>query len=291
MRLLAVFFVLFVPLCVNAEETSNTETVKNIPYYTDEAIKAENDPYQKERCFLDLCYPKDSKGFATLIWFHGGGLSGGSKYLPPAYMQTDLYKKGKLAIIAVNYRLGPKAEYPKYIKDAAASFAWTYRNIAKYGGDPSKIFVSGGSAGGYLTMMIGMDPQWLAPYGIGLDKIAGLLPVSGQATSHFNVKKWIGTPGKRYAPVIDKTAPLFFVSKDLSPIYLILGDRKSGKEIPCRVEENELLYSALKALNHPFVMFSESPGMGHGIASMGKDTPDKVIKNIDEFFAKAVKEQ
>lgn len=285
-KLLPIIFVFCFSLLAGAQEKPDILSEMNIPYYSEDALKTENDPYQRDRCYLDLYYPKGSKGFATLIWFHGGGLSGGNKHIPGAFQRTDLYKKGDLAIITVNYRLGPKAKYPKYIEDAAASFAWAYHNIAKYGGDPAKIYISGGSAGGYLTMMIGMDPQWLAPYGIGLDKIAGLLPVSGQATSHFNVKMWLGTPGERYAPVIDKTAPLSFVSKTIPPIYLILGDRNSGKEIPCRVEENELMYACLKALKHPLVMFSESPGVGHEISGMGKNTPDKVIEKIDLFFLK-----
>jgi acetyl esterase/lipase len=51
------------------------------------------------------------------------------------------------------------------IADAAASVAWTLANIGNYGGDPKKIFVTGISAGGYLTAMVGMDARWLVPHG------------------------------------------------------------------------------------------------------------------------------
>ena len=40
----------------------------------------EKDSYKLERCKLDLHYPTDKKGFATLIWFHGGGLEAGEKH-------------------------------------------------------------------------------------------------------------------------------------------------------------------------------------------------------------------
>ncbi len=60
-------------------------------------------------------------------------------------------------MIGVGYRLSPKVQHPVYIEDAAAAVAWTFRNIASYGGDPDKIFVTGISAGGYLTAMVGLD--------------------------------------------------------------------------------------------------------------------------------------
>ena len=53
----------------------------NIPYYN-EAV-TQSDSYIKERCVLDIYYPKNSKGFATIIWLHGGGLSLHTKPILP----------------------------------------------------------------------------------------------------------------------------------------------------------------------------------------------------------------
>ena len=97
-------------------------------------------PYAVERCKLDLYYPENAKDFPTVVWFHGGGLSGGSKFIP-----KELKNCG-LAVIAVNYRLLPKATLSDCIDDAAAAVAWTFSEIEKYGGDRRKIFVSGHSA-------------------------------------------------------------------------------------------------------------------------------------------------
>lgn len=87
----------------------------NIPYYN-EAV-TQSDSYIKERCVLDIYYPKNSKGFATIIWFHGGGLSGGNKEI-----LSGLKEKG-FAIIGVNYRLSPKVKVKNCIEDAAAAVA------------------------------------------------------------------------------------------------------------------------------------------------------------------------
>lgn len=95
------------------------------------------DDYMEDRCKLDIYYPVNQKDFATVVWFHGGGLTGGEKSIP-----NNLKNKGN-AVVAVNYRLHPQVECPVYIEDAAASVAWVFRNIEKYGGDTSKIFVAG----------------------------------------------------------------------------------------------------------------------------------------------------
>ena len=109
------------------------------------------DAYINERCVLDVYYPENRSGFPTVVWFHGGGITGGQKFIP-----SELKEKG-LAVVAVNYRLSPKVNAPTYIDDAAAAIAWTLKHIGDYGGDPSKVIISGHSAGGYLVAMVGLD--------------------------------------------------------------------------------------------------------------------------------------
>lgn len=65
------------------------------------------------------------------------------------------------AVVAVNYRLSPKAQNPAYTEDAAAAVAWAYKHIEEYGGSPRRVFVTGHSAGGYLTLMVGLDKSYL----------------------------------------------------------------------------------------------------------------------------------
>ena len=135
-----------------AQETEY-QTKLNIPYYSD--LVNQSDEYIKERCVLDVYYPSNLKNFPTIVWFHGGGLTGGEKEIPAA-----LKEKG-FCVVGVNYRLYPKVKSPKYLEDAAAAVAWVFNNIRDFGGDTSLIFVSGYSAGGYLTNMIGLDKRWL----------------------------------------------------------------------------------------------------------------------------------
>lgn len=131
---------------------------QNIHYYSDSIN--ESDVYINERCVLDIYYPKNKKGFATIVWIHGGGLISFQKEIP-----KELKNKG-VAIIGINYRLYPKVKAPVYIEEAAAAVAWTYKNILKFGGNEDLIFISGHSAGGYLARIIGLDKKWLAIHNI-----------------------------------------------------------------------------------------------------------------------------
>ncbi|MBR4834250.1 MAG: alpha/beta hydrolase fold domain-containing protein [Thermoguttaceae bacterium] len=257
---------------------------KGVSYYSSENLK-DADDYQKSQCRVDILYPK-KPGFATIVWFHGGGLTGGGKCVPSAFKRLKSFQEGRLAIVAVGYRLSPKVPFPVFIEDAAAATAWTLRNIGEYGGDPNAVFVSGGSAGGYLTAMIGAYPKWLNARGADRSELAGLLPVSGQMTTHFHVKELLKYPGDQYNPVIDANAPLGGLSKDFPPTMLILGDRKI--EWKCRVEENELMAASLKALGAPLVEFSENAGFTHGISGMGDDIKPELLAEIDAFLEKAL---
>jgi len=225
---------------------------ENISYVADEKAAT---PYQRQRCRLDVYHPANRKGFATVVWFHGGGLTGGNRHIPGGL-------KGKgIAVVPVNYRLHPKVKCPTYIEDAAAAVAWTFRNIARYGGDPNRIFVSGHSAGGYLTSMVGLDKRWLAKCGLDANRLAGLIPLSGHTITHMTVRKEKGIPNTR--PVVDEFAPLYHVRRDAPPILLVTGDRE--KEMLGRYEENAYLMRMLKVVGHKDVTLYEIQGYGHGM--------------------------
>jgi len=227
-------------------------TEKNIDYYGDSVSKT--DKYIASQCTLDLYYPKDGKNFATIIWFHGGGLTGGKKEIPQALMDKGY------AVVGVEYRFSPRVSAPAYIEDAAAAVAWVFRHIEKYAGNHHLIFVSGHSAGAYLGMMITLNKKYLSKYGIDADSIAGLIPFSGQAVTHFTVRKERGI--KETQPIIDEYAPLYFVRKDAPPMLLITGDREM--ELYGRYEENAYLWRMMKLAGHQRTRLYELQGFDHG---------------------------
>lgn len=229
--------------------------------YLEPTEAAMADAYRLEMCKLDLAYPQGVTNFATVIWFHGGGLTRGKKYFP----RLDARRIG---VITANYRLMGTNDITTAepaLSDAAAAVAWTARHIAEYGGDPKRVFVSGLSGGGYLSMMVGMDPQWLAKYDLKPTDLAGLAPNSGQATTHFAVKKFRGDERQGPLPVIDEWAPLGHCTTNMPPIVCITG--QPGYEWAGRAEENELLIGTLKAIGHKKAWYVRLPYATHGWAA------------------------
>lgn len=239
---------LFAVTAIFAQDKITYQIVENVPY------RISSDIYAKERCVLDIYYQENVKDFGTVVWFHGGGLSGGSKFIP-----SELKNNG-FAIVAVNYRLLPKCELTDCVDDAAAAVAWTFREIEKFGGNSRKIFVSGHSAGGYLTNMIGMDKKWLKAYSIEADSIAALIPFSGHAISHFAYRQSKGM--KDTQPSIDEFAPLYYVRADAPPLIIVSGDREM--EMLRRYEENAYFWRMMKVAGHKETYLYELDGYDHG---------------------------
>ena len=247
-------FVLLILLSVQiVAQDSGYLQKSDISYYSDTI--SDSNSYIKKRCVLDLYYPKDSTSYATIVWFHGGGLTSGEKEIP------DALKKKGVAIVGVNYRLHPKVIAPVYIEDAAASIAWVFKNIETYGGDPNAIFLSGHSAGGYLASMVGLDKSYLKQYGVDANAIAGLIPFSGHTITHFTIRKERGIEGTR--PIIDELAPLYHVRNDAPPLLLITGDRE--KELLGRYEENAFMMRMMKVAGHQKTRILEMQGYGHAM--------------------------
>jgi acetyl esterase/lipase len=181
--------------------------------------------------------------------------------------------------VGVGYRFVSEVSIPETLDDAAAAVAWTLKNIEKYGGDLSKIYLAGHSAGGYIVNMIGLNKEYLAKYDIDPDRqIAALVPYSGQVITHFAQRRKQGIP--ELTPTIDHLAPLYFVRGDAAPMLIISGDREL--ELYGRYEENAYFVRMLKLNGHKNVTFYEVDGFGHSdMKNPGHLLLLKYIKNAE----------
>ena len=249
---ICLLFFVSITLFANAQNSSNYEVIKNVPYYP-QSIRDTNS-YIKEQCLLDIYKPIGKTNTPVIVWFHGGGLTGGTKDIP-----KELLDYGYL-IVSVEYRLSPKVKAPSFIEDAAAGTAWVFKNIEKYSGNVKQIFLSGHSAGGYLDLMIGLENKWLAKYNINTSSLAGLIPLSPQVISHYTIRDENNI--SKYQPLIDTYAPLFHIKKETPPIVLITGDRE--RELLGRYEENAYFFRMMKVIENPRVKLFELQGFDHG---------------------------
>jgi acetyl esterase/lipase len=236
--------------------------------------------YERERNVLDLYLPPGASDFPVIVWFHGGGITGGDKAGMQAPIAEALARRG-IAVASANYRLSPRVNFPAYIEDAAASVAWVLDHIDEYGGDAEIVFVSGHSAGGYLAAMVGLDGSYLRAYGHALADLAGLIPISGQMVTHATVRAERGLPEDR--PLIDSAAPSFHVGADAPPFLAIAG----SEDLPARPEENRYFIAAMKAVEHADATYREFAGRDHGsIVTRIPESNDPVAGAIVEFVAR-----
>lgn len=108
--------------------------------------------------------------------------------------------------------------------------------------------------------MIGLDKRWLASQSIDADSIAGLIPFSGHAISHFAYRASKGM--KNTQPSIDEYAPLYYVRADAPPLVIISGDREM--ELLGRYEESAYLWRMMKVAGHKETYLYELDGYDHG---------------------------
>ena len=247
-RLKLAFFV--ITLCTFTSSLWSQEycTISNVSY------RDAGDAYALERCQLDFYYPQGVKDYPTVVWFHGGGLTGGDRFIP------NELKDAGIAVVAVNYRLMPKATLTDCIDDAAAAVAWAFSQVEAYGGSKKKIVVAGHSAGGYLVGMIGLDKKWLTKYNVEADSIALLAPFSGHAISHFAYRKEKGMRDTQ--PSIDEFAPIYYVRADAPPLVIVSGDRE--QELFGRYEEVAYFWRMMKVNGHKECYLYELDGYDHG---------------------------
>lgn len=248
---------------------------QDLPYKTGSGLSA----YEQERCKLDLYLPQGGqKNFPTLVWFHGGGLTAGQKDNKETVPIAQVYARAGIAVASVNYRLSPQAKHPAYVEDAAAAAAWVKAHIAEHGGDPSRVFIGGHSAGGYLTLMVGLDPRYLAAHGLKFRDFAGLVPVAGQTLTHYTIRVERGLPKSRI--IADEASPLNHARKDAPPMLILYAE----KDMALRAEENLLLAAALRAAGHKHVAIHCIPGRNHGTVAHDMVKPgDPAFERVKAF--------
>lgn len=130
-----------------------------------------------ERQTLDIYAPPEAKQLPVVFWIHGGGWQTGDKssvkHKPQAFVDKGF------VFVSTNYRLLPNVEMETIFRDVARSLGWVHKHIAEYGGDPSRIFVMGHSAGAQLAALISIDDRYLKDEGVAFDVLKGCVPVDG----------------------------------------------------------------------------------------------------------------
>jgi acetyl esterase/lipase len=170
---------------------------------------------------LDIYVPKNVAANApVIVFFYGGTWQTGAKgdYL---FAAQALASTGAIVVVP-DYRVYPEVTFPGFLDDGAAAVAWTFRNIAAYGGDTRSIFLAGHSAGAYIAIMLALDRDYLDKSGIPDAKLAGAIGISGPydflPLTRPDVKAIF-----EVVPDMSVTQPITYARADAPPLLLLHG--------------------------------------------------------------------
>ena len=230
---------------------------------------------------LDLYLPDGRRNAPVIVWYYGNLLMGGDKN--EEELVGRRFASAGFVTAVVNYRLSPDVSHPAHVQDAAASFAWVKRHITEYGGDASRVYASGYSAGGYLVALLATDARYLAAHKLSPRDIRGVAPVSafywverrGVAPDR-DMSVW----GTDRAVWID-ASPAHHLSADLPPMLILYADRDED----WRRDQNVEVAAAMKAAGQAHVEIAMINNRTHAtirsrIGSDGDDTTAQIIRFV-----------
>ncbi len=130
-----------------------------------------------ERHVLDVHAPAGAKNLPVVFWIHGGGWQTGDK--GSVQIKPQVFMEKGFVFVSINHRLLPTVEMAEIIGDVAKAFRWMRANIARHGGDPSRVLVMGHSSGAQLAALLCTDERYLKAEGLSFAGIRGCVPVDG----------------------------------------------------------------------------------------------------------------
>jgi alpha-L-fucosidase 2 len=236
-----------------------------------------------ETLTMDYYAPKGPGAHPIAIIIHGGGYQrGNSKSGSEAYCAQFLAPAG-YAVFSINYRLAPKYPYPYMVYDVERAVRFIRHNAKRWDADPNKIALVGGSAGGFLSNMVGLlnapgDPKAKDPVDRESARAQAVVTLYAQSSFanvplnkdvHALLDPLIQKKGLQEA--LRESAPITYVTKDAPPFLLIQGDK--DEYIPFTEDTN--LQTALRKVGVRCDLI-RIPGGRHGTGGWYKlpNVPD-----------------
>lgn len=211
------------------------------------------DPRQK----LDVYVPagRADTSLSVVIFWYGGGWVDGSRG-DYAFAGRAFAAQGFVAVVA-DYRLVPQVRFPAFVQDGALAVKWVRDNIARHGGDPARIALSGHSAGAYIAAMLALDTRFLTNAGADPAIVRGAALLSGPY-DFYPFTEQRGRDALGAWPRLTETQPISFARVDARPMLLMHGTA----DTIVQPRNSEALAVKLAALGAP-VELKLYPGKSH----------------------------
>jgi acetyl esterase/lipase len=232
----------------------------------------------------------------VLLEIHGGGWMIGSKNQQGLPLMLRMAAEGWLCV-SINYRLSPHATFPDHLVDCKRAIEWIRKRGAEYGADPGFIVVTGQSAGGHLTALIGLtanDPAYQPGFESADTRVAAAIPVYGvyDFTDRFGfwpndglrqtLEKYIVKGSLEEIPdAWAKASPMNHIHPEAPPFFVIHGDLDSL--VP--VAEARKFVAMLREVSRAPVLYAEIPGAQHAFEIFYSLRSELTIGGAERFLA------
>lgn len=210
-------------------------------------------------------------GAPVVLFVHGGYWVEGDKdfhaFVTGLYgsVGTTLAKKGIVTVVQ-SYRLAPEVSIEGAVDDVMAGLRWTQQHAAEHGGDPTKLFMVGHSAGGHLVALAGTDDALHTSRGMDPKAVRGYVPISAvwdvaeMSAEHgadFNERVTYRVFGRDPAKWA-QWSPLSKLHAGMAPFFVMIGER----DFPYMIPQAEKARAKLVGLD-PRSRFLSVPGHDH----------------------------
>jgi acetyl esterase/lipase len=231
-----------------------------------------------------------------MVYIHGGAWTIGEKREQGKPMMFELVTRGWVCV-AINYRLSPKSIWPNHIVDAKRAVTWVKEHIAEYGGDPSFVAVSGGSAGGHLCALLALsagDASFQPGFEQADASVQACVPFYGvmDMTSSAEATRY----GTGLVEMLEKTvmkakesehpklfrdaSPTFRVRRDAPPFFVLQG--VNDTLVP--VGTARVFVERLRALSQEPVAYAELPLAQHAFDVLASPRCRATTSAVGDFL-------
>jgi acetyl esterase/lipase len=244
---------------------------------------------------LDVYRRKDHpSGCPVLLQIHGGGWVIGNKDQQGLPLMNHLASRGWVCV-STNYRLSPRATFPEHLLDLKETIRWIREHGPEYGADPDFLIVTGGSAGGHLTALVGLtanDPEYQPGFEDVDTSVDAAIPYYGvydftdesglkmaRDRLKFLEKVVVKLPYADHREEFRKASPIFRVREDAPPFFVIHGHHDSL--VP--VEEARLFVEGMREKSESPVVYAELPGAQHAFEIFPSIRTAHVVRAAERF--------
>ncbi|MCB1216111.1 alpha/beta hydrolase [bacterium] len=221
---------------------------------------------------LDIYLPEQHSDelHPVVLYIHGGGWQGGDKAEGRIFLSNPV-ANGWIGV-STNYRLSQQATWPAQIDDVHAALEWITAHAGELHADPQKIVVAGGSAGGHLSLMCGLDQRaWQDYQVIGCFSLYGPTDFLADEWNGHNIRymlvNMLGADPVDDTELARDASPLYYADSRDVPVFMVHGDA----DVLVPYSQSELLLEQLEGLGVDARLL-RVPGGNHG--NFDETSPD-----------------